>query len=206
MTHKFIDIFSRWTLRLDGGFLVTVGSAALVADSLGHFFGLGPLAGTLGSPYTIGGFEAHGLAAILGAFMLRADLMERRSWHALGLIVHLLLGSANLMFWSSFLQLDLPTVGIVTTALHIAFVSAQAVCLSRLKPGAAVAKFGNPAATKGRCETSLVPLSTAHTWRLRAHRRTSELTKGAPQWRDTEVMPQGHLAFRRQRLATRKTH
>ncbi len=123
---------SRWTLRLDGGFLVIAGSAALLADTTGHFFGVGPMAEMFGSPYTIGGFEAHGLAVILGVLLLgAAKLADRRSWHALGLSVHLLLGTANLIFWSSFLQLDVLMIGVVTTALHSIFICAQAACLWR---------------------------------------------------------------------------
>jgi hypothetical protein len=123
---------SRWTLRLDGVFLAIAGSAALLADTTGHFFGVGPMADLFGSPHTIGGFEAHGLAVILGVWLFRAaKLADRRSWHALGLSVHLLLGTANLIFWSSFLRLDVLTIGVVTTALHILFICAQAVCLWR---------------------------------------------------------------------------
>src|SRR3712207_9561753 len=115
-----------------GGFLAIAGSLGLLADVMGHFFGVGPMAEMFGSPHTIGGFEAHGLAFILGVLLLRAaKLADRRSWHALGLSVHLLLGVANLMFWSSFLQLDVLMIGVVTTALHIIFVGAQAACLWR---------------------------------------------------------------------------
>lgn len=127
---KSVNGLSRWTLRLDGGFLAIAGSSALLADTTGHFFGVGPMAEMFGSPYTIGGFEAHGLAVILGILLLRAaKLADRRSWHALGLSVHLLLGTANLMFWSSFLQLDVLMIGVATTALHIIFTGAQAACL-----------------------------------------------------------------------------
>ena len=81
---------------------------------------------------TIGGFEAHGLAIIIGILLIRAaTLASRRLWHALGLSVHLLLGSANVLFWSSFLKQGLLAVGIVTTALHATFVVAQAICLRR---------------------------------------------------------------------------
>ena len=119
-------------MRLDGGFLAIAGSLGLLADTTGHFFGVGPMAEMFGSPYTIGGFEAHGLAVILGVLLLRAaKVADRRSWHALGLSVHLLLGTPNLMFWSSFLQLDVLMIGVVTTALHIIFVGAQAACLWR---------------------------------------------------------------------------
>ena len=126
------DRLSRWTLRLDGIFLNIAGGAALLTETIGHFFGVGPMAQTLGSPHTIGGFEAHGLAIIIGVLLIRAaTLASRRLWHALGLSVHLLLGSANVLFWSSFLKQDLLAVGIVTTALHITFVVAQAICLKR---------------------------------------------------------------------------
>ena len=129
-TESSVRGLSRWTLRLDGGFLAIAGSFGLLADITGHFFGVGPMAEMLGSPYTIGGFEAHGLAVILGYLLLRAaKLADRRSWHALGLSVHLLLGTANLMFWSSFLQFDVLMIGVVATALHIIFIGAHAACL-----------------------------------------------------------------------------
>ena len=127
-----VQVLSRWTLRLDGSFLAIAGSAALLADTTGHFFGVGPMADLFGSPHTIGGFEAHGLAVILGVLLFRAaKLADRQSWHALGLGVHLLLGTANLIFWSSFLQLDVLMIGVVTTALHSTFICAQAACLWR---------------------------------------------------------------------------
>ena len=132
LNSKSVHGLSGWTLRLDGGFLAIAGSLGLLADTTGHFFGVGPMAEMFGSPYTFGGLEAHGLAVILGVLLLRAaKVADRRSWHALGLSVHLLLGTANLMFWSSFLQLDVLMIGVVTTALHIIFVGAQAACLWR---------------------------------------------------------------------------
>ena len=121
---------SRWILRLDGLFLAVAGVAALIAETLGHFLGIGPLAATLGSPHTIGGFEAHGLAVIIAVVLFHAaTLPERRPWHFLGLSVHLLLGTANIVFWSSFVQQDLVEVGLVTTALHVIFVAAHRFCL-----------------------------------------------------------------------------
>jgi hypothetical protein len=63
---------SRWTLRLDGSFLALAGSAAMLSETVGHFFGAGPLAASRGSPHTIGGLEAHGLAIIIAVLLLRA--------------------------------------------------------------------------------------------------------------------------------------
>lgn len=122
----------RWTLRADGTFLLLAGSAAMVSETVGHFFGKGPLAALQGSPYTIGSFEAHGLAILIGILLLRAGgLAERRLWHKVGLGTHLLLGGSNLLFWSSFVQQNLIPVGVVTTALHVVFVVAQSLCLRR---------------------------------------------------------------------------
>lgn len=39
-----VHALSRWTLRLDGGFLVIAGGAGMLADTIGHFFGVGPMA------------------------------------------------------------------------------------------------------------------------------------------------------------------
>ncbi len=123
---------SRWTLRADGLFLILAGSAAMISETVGHFFGKGPLAALQGSPYTIGSFEAHGLAIIIGILLSYAGgLAERRLWHKVGLGTHILLGGSNLLFWSSFVQQSLVPVGVVTTALHIVFVVAQFVCLRR---------------------------------------------------------------------------
>lgn len=102
----------------------------MVAETVGHFFGVGPLAATLGSPHTIGGFEAHGLAVIIGVLLFRAaGLADRRLWHTVGLATHLLLGATNLLFWSSFVHHGVVAVGIVTTVLHAIFVVAHASSL-----------------------------------------------------------------------------
>jgi len=125
-------MLSRWTLRIDGGFLMLAGGCAMVAETVGHFFGVGPLAATQGSPHTIGGFEAHGLALIIGVLLLRAaGLADRPLWHTVGFATHLLLGATNLLFWSSFVHHGVVVVGIVTTALHAVFVVAHASCLQR---------------------------------------------------------------------------
>jgi hypothetical protein len=119
------------TLRCDGIFLALAGSLAMTMETVGHFGGVGPLAAQFGSPHTIGGFEAHGLAVMLGLLLYRAaGLPERRMWHWLGLTIHVFLGLANLVFWSSFVELNVVPVGVVTTILHAAVVALHSVCLS----------------------------------------------------------------------------
>lgn len=123
---------SRWALRLDGAFLMLAGTAAMLSEILGHFFGIGPLAAIRGSPNTIGGFEAHGLALLIGVLLLRsATLPDRKMWHIVGLITHIFLGTCNLLFWYSFIHHGMLRAGYVTTALHSAFAVAHVACLLR---------------------------------------------------------------------------
>ena len=103
----------------------------MVLEAVGHFGGVGPLAHLSHSPYTIGGFEAHGLAAILGALLLRnAANDDLRPWHVSALAIHLLLGGANLAFWLSFTTFGMVPMGIVTTVVHAVLVVAHAVCIA----------------------------------------------------------------------------
>ena len=48
-----------------------------------------------------------------------------RSWHLTAAAVHLLLGTANLVFWDIFVAGDALIAGYVTTSLHWLFVGLQ---------------------------------------------------------------------------------
>ena len=123
---------SQRVLKLDGAFLLLSGGSSMIAETVGHFSGSGPFAKMKGSPYTIGSFEAHGLAAISGVLLYRAARVPERSlWHQVGRAVHLLLAGSNMLYWSSFVKMDMLRAGIVTTLLHAVFVAAHSVCLRR---------------------------------------------------------------------------
>ncbi len=120
---------SRSRLKADGIFLTLAGGAAMVIETVGHFRGVGPLAQTLHSPYTIGSFEAHGLAILFALLFFRAARGEdRRYWHGVGIAVHSLLGGSNLLYWSSFVDLALVPMGVITTVLHVVFVGGHVIC------------------------------------------------------------------------------
>jgi hypothetical protein len=123
--------FRRWILIADGAFLALVGTAAMVADAVGHFLGRGPMARMLDSPHSIGGFEAHGLAVLIGLLLLRAARAPAPLWHAVGVAVHVRLGLSNLIFWPSFAYLDVVATGVATTLAHAVLACAQALCLGR---------------------------------------------------------------------------
>lgn len=115
----------RTILRANAIFLVVASVSSLCMDVLGIFFGVGPESRLVASaPYTgIGFVEAHGLALIIGILLWRAEPL--RSWHVTAAAVHMLLGTANLVFWQIFIAADVLWVGYLTTFLHWLFVALQ---------------------------------------------------------------------------------
>ena len=78
------------------------------------------------SPYTIGWVETHGLALLIGLLFLRVAVPDgRHVWSAFAIAVHTLLGTANLVFWGSFVHFNLVTMGIAATVAHALFVAAH---------------------------------------------------------------------------------
>ena len=120
---------------LDGGFLFLAGSIQTILELAGHFWHIGPYATIFaGSPYTIGFVEAHGLAVLISLLLFRAASNEQRAfWHGFAVVVHVLLGGANLLFWDSFATFGLINAGRAATVLHFLFVVAQGVCYVSLR-------------------------------------------------------------------------
>lgn len=112
-------------LRANAIFLMAASVGGFVTDLRGAFAGTGAMAKVIAAaPHSAIGFvEAHGLAFIIGVLLWRAD--TSRSWHVTAAAVHLLLGTANLVFWQIFIAADMLTVGYVTTALHCFFAVLQ---------------------------------------------------------------------------------
>lgn len=130
---------ARRILLLNGLFLLVAGGGALILDLVAYFTGGGLFGPSIAQMpgASVGFVEAHGLAAIIGWLLLRAARQARVEpiWCATALAVHLLLGSANLVFWQdAFVRFDLFPMGVVTTACHLLFVllegSACGVCYS----------------------------------------------------------------------------
>jgi len=123
---------NKTVLKLNGLFLMLIGSVQIIFELLSHFMGAGPLASRfLESPYTLGFFEAHGLAVLMGILLWRAAANPQKFWHQFAVTIHILLGGANLLFWNSFIQLDFVAPGIVATVFHGIFIVTQAYCAWR---------------------------------------------------------------------------
>jgi hypothetical protein len=125
-------------LRVNALFLVVAAAGGFATDLAGAFLQHGPQGIVLAAaPYAAIGFvEAHGLAFIIGVLLWRAE--PERNWHLTAAAVHVLLGSANLVFWQIFLVADMLAMGYVTTSLHVAFAGLQS--LAAFKSGALLAR------------------------------------------------------------------
>ncbi len=121
----------RMVMLINGGFLALVGTTQMTLELVGHHLGAGPFGSVFDhSPYTIGWVEAHGLAALIGVHFLVAGGRDGQPhWHGFALAVHVLLGGANLMFWSGFVTFGTVPIGTLATAAHVVFATAQACCL-----------------------------------------------------------------------------
>jgi hypothetical protein len=121
----------RLVLLVDGLFLAVVGALQVSFELAGYFAGAGPLGAVFhDSPYTIGWVENHGFALLVGVlFVTVAGTDGRRFWHRFALAVHVLLGAANVTFWSSFVFFALVPMGVAATAAHVLFVGAHVLCL-----------------------------------------------------------------------------
>lgn len=122
------------TLRINGGFLLAAGLAALVADLAGYFFAAGPFAGLAGQPTAVSAVEAHGLGALVGLLLLSAGSGPRWGWHAVAFGVHLFFAVCNLLFWPVYTLMDALAVGVISTAAHALFTAAQLACLALAAP------------------------------------------------------------------------
>ena len=122
------DRFGRGVLLVNGTVLAAVALGAALSDLAGHFLNLGPMAASLyQNNDAIGFFEAHGLALIGGIVLLTNRRSLNANWNWVAASVHLLLGAANLMFWSVFTEAGLVPMGIVTTAMHAVFLTLELV-------------------------------------------------------------------------------
>jgi hypothetical protein len=112
------------SILIAGALFLGIGGLVQIAlELLAYFAAVGPYVGIFGnSPYTIGFFEAHGLAVLVSVALARGARAPTAGWHAFAAGVHTLLGSANVMFWPSFVTFDMVTPGIVATVLHAVLV------------------------------------------------------------------------------------
>jgi hypothetical protein len=131
-------LLDRWArsrrilLLINGGALAMVGVAQVILELLSYYAGVG-IYGPLfhNSPYVVGWVEAHGLAALIGILFLAVAASDRGPrWHLVALCVHLLLATANILFWSGFRAFGMVGAGIVATTSHLLLVTAHLIAIA----------------------------------------------------------------------------
>ena len=130
LAQSRVNGFRSKLLRLDGLFLVAMGSGGIAMDLLSYLAGAGPFAGTfLRDPLVIGVIEAHGLAALVGAMALAKVRFGGAALHLQLGAAHLLLGAANIAFFAVFDALGGALQGVLVTFVHFAFALANAAAV-----------------------------------------------------------------------------
>ena len=131
-------LLDRWArsrrilLLINGGALAMVGVAQVILELLSYYAGVG-IYGPLfhNSPYVVGWVEAHGLATLIGILFLAVAAFDGgRRWHIVALCVHLLLGTANIVFWSGFSAFGMVEAGVVATTGHLLLVTAHLIAIA----------------------------------------------------------------------------
>ncbi len=119
-------------LLINGGALAVVGAAQVSLELLSYYAGVGIYGPRFhNSPYVVGWVEAHGLAALIGVSFIAVGAFDGgRRWHVVALCVHLLLGTANLVFWSHFSAFGMVGAGIVATTGHLLLVTAHLIAIA----------------------------------------------------------------------------
>lgn len=133
------EAFGKRLLLVNGLVLGAVALVQSMFDLAGHFLNAGPLAEALyQNPDAIAYLEAHGLAFIIALLLLSHRKASGASWNWVAAATHLLLGSANLLFWPSFASYGLETMGVVATGMHAVLFALQTItALARSPAGRA---------------------------------------------------------------------
>jgi hypothetical protein len=125
-------MFAKLLLWADALSLGAFGTFGLTMDLLSYFAGIGAWQNQfLNNPLAVGVVEAHGLAIIVSVLLFRyASALDRRTGHGLGIMAHILMGTANLIFWQLFLTTNQLALGYITTSYHWIFVTMHLFALT----------------------------------------------------------------------------
>jgi len=122
-------------LRIDAAFLGLAGVFGVASDLLSYFAGRGAFGQVFyKNPFVIAGVEAHLLAVMAAGFMWHWSKNRHGSsgsW--MGIIVHLICGISNIIWFDVFNAVNARAQGIVVTILHFLFVGLNAALIYQNK-------------------------------------------------------------------------
>jgi len=121
----------RILLRVDAVFLMVAGLFGLSSDLQSYGSGSGPFGQTFyQDPTVIGVVEAHALAILTaGTLWFLSTHHTGRFGHFVAIGAHTIMGVSNIVWFEVFTRVQAETQGIAVTAVHFAFVAANAYCI-----------------------------------------------------------------------------
>jgi hypothetical protein len=120
-------------LRIDGIFLMVMGTMAAITDIIGYYSGNGPFGRIyFQNNITIGGFEAHSLAIILGIILfIKSKASDAHFFNKIAVAIHLVLGVSNLVWFDIFFETGSISMGYTSTIAHFTLVLLNIIAISR---------------------------------------------------------------------------
>lgn len=120
-------------LIIDGYFLTVMGTIAGTMDLVAYFTGKGPFGDAFyQNSNTIGGFEAHCLAIISGLVLIvKSNSHEASFFNKVAVVIHLVLGVSNLVWFQVFYDTNTLPMGFITTFAHFGFIAFHILALRR---------------------------------------------------------------------------
>jgi tryptophan-rich sensory protein len=122
-------------LRIDAGFICLAGVFGVASDLLSYFAGKGAFGQIFyKNPFVIAGVEAHLFAVMAAGFMwYLSKSKDAGSGSSMGIIVHLICGISNIIWFDVFTTVNAFAQGIVVTILHFLFVGLNAALIYKNK-------------------------------------------------------------------------
>jgi hypothetical protein len=114
-------------LKIHGTLLVLVGLVMTVLVTIGRLKGFGIFKFLQENQLaSIGFFEAFLLAAVLGLFLRHASTLENvKKFNLLAALIHVVLATANIIYWDFYKMVDGEIPGTIATIGHFIFISVE---------------------------------------------------------------------------------
>jgi len=122
-------------LQVDAAFVGLAGVFGVASDLLSYFAGKGAFGQVFyKNPFVIAGVEAHLLAMMAAGFMWHLSKnRDDSSGSLMGIIVHLICGISNIIWFDVFTTVNAFAQGIVVTVLHFLFVGLNVALIYKRK-------------------------------------------------------------------------
>ena len=119
-------------LRIHGTIIIFLGVALTINSTLGTYKGIGPFDFLSETPFVLVGlFQAYLLMALIGLTLWIGSYQDNpRKWHAVGALAHIPPLAANIMFYDTFLELEMQWASYIGSTIHCIFILVESVAFA----------------------------------------------------------------------------